>query len=118
MFLVRSLGTGVSRRRDPVLSSQRYLVHLNVWNCTCPSFTFDAFPVHPVPMSDDGAHDETRDLGRALGGIGLGTGDGVPPFCKHLLACLLVDKWEDMLGGYVEERSVTRDEMAGIVADL
>lgn len=40
------------------------------------------------------------------------------PICKHILACLLAEKWEAALGGYVLERSVTREEMAGIVADV
>lgn len=44
-------------------------------------------------------------------------GEGVP-CCKHLLACLLADRWDAALGGYVEERRVGKEEMAGIVADV
>ncbi|KAK1777915.1 hypothetical protein QBC45DRAFT_415563 [Copromyces sp. CBS 386.78] len=42
----------------------------------------------------------------------------VPPVCKHLLACLLADKWREALGRYVTERLVSREEMAGMVADV
>ncbi|KAK3943562.1 Coproporphyrinogen III oxidase [Diplogelasinospora grovesii] len=41
-----------------------------------------------------------------------------PPVCKHLLACLLADRWSAALGRYVVERRVSRVEMAGIVADI
>ncbi|KAF7959996.1 hypothetical protein EAE96_001597 [Botrytis aclada] len=37
------------------------------------------------------------------------------PICKHLLACLLVERWGDVLGMYVRERVVGREEMAGLV---
>jgi hypothetical protein len=38
-------------------------------------------------------------------------GEGVP-VCKHLVACLLGERW-DLLGGYVREREVSREEMGG-----
>lgn len=41
-----------------------------------------------------------------------------PPCCKHLLACLLVDKWSEMLGMYIENRVVSSEDMAGIIADM
>jgi hypothetical protein len=44
-------------------------------------------------------------------------GDGMP-CCKHLLACLLADRWESVLGSYVTERVVERAELAGIVAEI
>jgi len=40
------------------------------------------------------------------------------PVCKHLLACLLAERWEAALGGYVIERRVGREEMAGIAAEV
>ncbi|TGO40315.1 hypothetical protein BHYA_0039g00570 [Botrytis hyacinthi] len=36
------------------------------------------------------------------------------PICKHLLACLLVERWSDVLGTYVGERFVGREEMGGL----
>lgn len=40
------------------------------------------------------------------------------PCCKHLLACVLAERWDAVLGGYVEERLVGREEGAGLVGDL
>lgn len=54
----------------------------------------------------------------SFGGMNLDSRGDTPPCCKHLLACLLVDKWSEMLGVYIEDRVVSKDEMAGIVADL
>jgi hypothetical protein len=53
---------------------------------------------------------------------GLST-DGLPggaegvPCCKHLLACLLAERCEEELGGYVKEVRLGREEMAGLGAD-
>lgn len=50
---------------------------------------------------------------------GLGEdGEAVPPCCKHLLACVLAERWGAMLGRYVIQRTVGREEMAGIFADI
>lgn len=58
--------------------------------------------------------------GRGGGGGGPGSegGDGGVPCCKHLLACVLAEKWNTVLGGYMEERVVGREEAAGLVGDL
>ncbi|UPL00476.1 hypothetical protein LCI18_011410 [Fusarium solani-melongenae] len=117
IFIVRSLASTLSRRtRDFSLSSKRYVIHLNAWNCSCASFTFDAFPSHPPPATEQmecPSQDEW-----SFGGLGLNPSGDVPPCCKHLLACLLVDKWPAILGQHVEDREISREEMAGIVADL
>ncbi|KAF5027202.1 hypothetical protein F66182_690 [Fusarium sp. NRRL 66182] len=119
IFLVRSLATTLSRRtRDFGLSSKRYIVHLNAWNCSCASFTFDAFPSHPVPVMNQTQQPPPKDEEWSFGGLGLDSRGDAPPCCKHLLACLLVDKWPAMLGSYVEDWVVSREELAGIVADL
>jgi len=58
----------------------------------------------------------------SFGGISLehnNTGEGSSaPICKHLLACLLAERWSAALGRYVFDRKVGREEMAGIVADV
>ncbi|KAK2069829.1 hypothetical protein P8C59_004376 [Phyllachora maydis] len=60
----------------------------------------------------------------SFGGLSLdGTEDSVSeteavPVCKHLLACLLAERWKAALGRYVVERRVRKEEMAGLVADL
>ncbi|CAM1509268.1 Fc.00g030070.m01.CDS01 [Cosmosporella sp. VM-42] len=125
-FVVKSLGTTLLRRnRDVGLSSKRYPVHLETWNCSCASFTFEAFPVDagsPLEYEHGGAPDNAPENqpGWSFGGMsldGLGAGGNVP-CCKHLLACLLVDKWPGMLKKYAEERTVSREEMAGLIADM
>ncbi|KAH7134809.1 hypothetical protein B0J13DRAFT_91312 [Dactylonectria estremocensis] len=121
VFVVRSLATTLTRRgRDAALSAQRYIVHLNVWNCTCASFTFDAFPSQPSHASEDDTVPEPPVLW-SFGGMsldGLGESVGHVPCCKHLLACLLVERWPGMLGQYIEDRTPSRDEMAGIFAGV
>ncbi|KAH6969875.1 hypothetical protein DER45DRAFT_67882 [Fusarium avenaceum] len=120
VFLVRSLATTLSRRaRDFGLStSKRYVVHLSAWNCSCGSFTVDAFPSHHVNTTDQVRQLPSQEEEWTFGGFGSDSQGDTPPCCKHLLACLLVDKWPMMLGMYVEDRAVSRDDMAGIVADL
>ncbi|KAK4216195.1 hypothetical protein QBC37DRAFT_417550 [Rhypophila decipiens] len=72
------------------------------------------------PPLEAGNSQDTRDtLGWTFGGLTLEQGGGdCPPLCKHLLACLLAEKWNDALGQYVVERQVSKQEMAGIVAEI
>ncbi|KXH53251.1 hypothetical protein CSAL01_08272 [Colletotrichum salicis] len=57
--------------------------------------------------------------GWQFGGLSLdGVDDGGVPCCKHLLACLLSEQWGDTLGKYVTERRASKEEMAGLVADV
>jgi hypothetical protein len=89
-----------------------YAVRLEAWNCSCAAFAFVAFP-------GTGSARDSRDenaLGNAgwvVGGRSLGRD---VPVCKHLLACVLAERWEGVVGGYVKERKVGREEMAGIGA--
>ncbi len=46
-----------------------------------------------------------------------GLGDDVP-ICKHLLACILSERWHAALGRYLIERTMGREEIAGLVADV
>ncbi|KAI1275711.1 hypothetical protein F5Y07DRAFT_389601 [Xylaria sp. FL0933] len=45
-------------------------------------------------------------------------GAGGVACCKHLLACVLAERWDAVLGRYIEERLVGREEAAGLVGDL
>lgn len=109
-----------------------YVVRLGAWNCTCAAFAFAAFPGDGMAFvegdgdvdmdmdmdvgEDDDDGTQSRDDGEwSFGGMSLG--DGVP-CCKHLLACLLAERWSAALGEYVEERKLGTSEMAGIVADI
>lgn len=49
-----------------------------------------------------------------VGGLSVdGLDGGSVPVCKHLLACVLGEWWGGVLGRYVKEREVGREEMAG-----
>ncbi|POS81157.1 hypothetical protein DHEL01_v200428 [Diaporthe helianthi] len=127
-------------------SSQRaYVVHAAAWNCTCAAFAFSAFPSLSGPSllapaesrgedtvpamivtQDDGDSAEDSGEGRQsrpwqFGGVSLEGGPdagGVPPCCKHLLACVLAERWPTGLDGYVNRWEVAREEMAGVFADV
>ncbi|KAH4354056.1 hypothetical protein HBH98_014200 [Parastagonospora nodorum] len=92
-------------------TSTSYQVRLRAWNCSCPAFAFAAFPaVHPEPTYQPS--DATEDAW--FGGVSLG--EGIPPVCKHLLACVLVEKCAGLFGGFVVEREVGVEEAVGWAA--
>lgn len=101
-------------------------VRPTAWNCSCPAFTFSAFPTDTYPttpsspsshnppaprrqkknvVSDDENEEETWEFG------GLSVGVEIP-MCKHLLACLMVERWKGF-GEHVEVREVSIEELAG-----
>ncbi|KAK5109227.1 hypothetical protein LTR62_007209 [Meristemomyces frigidus] len=104
-------------------STTSYEVHLNSWTCSCPAFTFAAFPAsNPGPSSMEtgtgtlaGNHvrlADDDDLQRSwLFGGSLTLGEGMP-VCKHLLACVLVEH-SSLFADMVQKREVTVDELAG-----
>ena len=109
----RSYGAG--RTYDPLAT--HYEVRPAAWNCSCPALAFAAFPGFVgSASSDDGEADlhmaraEREDGGLGFGG--LGRGNGMPPACKHLLACVLVEQC-DMFKGFVEQKEVSAEEIAG-----
>ncbi|KAK8039679.1 hypothetical protein PG993_008090 [Apiospora rasikravindrae] len=61
-------------------------------------------------MSRDGLDPEHEEDGAV--------GTGGVPCCKHLLACVLAERWRDVLGGYVAERRAGKEEAAGLVAGI
>ncbi|RFU32683.1 hypothetical protein B7463_g3661, partial [Scytalidium lignicola] len=110
--------------------TRTYTVHLEVWNCNCAAFAFAAFPAGgdglsftPREVDSDGLlgdrwessgeRDEEREW--EFGGLSLDGGEeqGVP-CCKHLLACVLAERWEALLGRFVNHREVSLEEMAGL----
>ncbi|KAJ9666089.1 hypothetical protein H2201_003767 [Coniosporium apollinis] len=99
---------------DP--SATHYEVRLAAWNCACPAFAFAAFPLSAASLDDEaGAASglSGTDGGWNFGGLSLGQGGA--PVCKHLLACVLVEKCK-MFGAFVEERVVSVEEAAGWAA--
>ncbi|KAH8160624.1 hypothetical protein CIB48_g7626 [Xylaria polymorpha] len=141
--LVRSAQPQSHRRQHSTSSGGRaYIVRLSSWNCTCAAFAFSAFPPLPSPpfpsasqpggypitlaaatQEDDDAMSSAGDAGQAweFGGLsadGKDDAGGGVPCCKHLLACVLAEKWNAVLGGYMEERIVGKEEGAGLAGDL
>ncbi len=116
-----------------------YTVRLNAWNCTCAAFAFSCFPrssyypslAAPWDISKGGEDEDFPARGQQgrkeeskweFGGLSLDgkdgeRGEGQIPVCKHLLACLLAERWENVLGNYVKERVVGMEEMAGYAAE-
>ena len=117
-------GRGRPRRNDAELGagSRKYEVRLRAWNCSCPAFTFAAFGGGARGAAGEGTEVGVGEGGGqgewvwggdgSFGGLRRG---GEAPVCKHLLACVLVERC-GVLGGFVEERVVGWDEMAGWAA--
>ncbi|KAK4204808.1 hypothetical protein QBC40DRAFT_272423 [Triangularia verruculosa] len=110
-------------------NGQKYIVHLRAWNCTCAAFSFsivqslldDSSPILPeLPPEQIDSGGDSQETDWEFGGMstdGRESSGGVPT-CKHLLACLLAERWGDALGEYVSEKQVGKCEMAGVVADV
>jgi hypothetical protein len=117
LYIVKSIASTLGRRRQQRdLVTRTYVVRLAAWNCTCASFAFDAFPPSKPTYSTSYGDEEAMDISWS-GGLSL---DGMTedmPCCKHLLACLLAERWAVEHQNYVVTRHVTRDELAGIVAE-
>lgn len=110
-----------------------YHVHVEAWNCSCAAFAFAAFAAasSSMPWRSDGDGGELYGMREGIGGSGNEENEwefgglshdgreesGGVPVCKHLLACVLVERWEDVLGSYVKEKEVSREEMAGYGAE-
>lgn len=130
IYYVRSAQQRSSRSSTSYDTTTSYEVRLKAWNCSCPAFAFSAFPaIHPEPpvvaatyelsdMADatTAGHktDLEQDAGWIFGGVSLG--HDMPPVCKHLLACVLVEKCSGIFGSYAEERDVNVEEAAGWAA--
>lgn len=135
---VRSAQQRSSRFSTSFDSTTSYEVRLHAWNCTCPAFAFAAFPsVHPEPVvptyvppasgtttttGTTSLHDEMTQVDTMdslasewrFGGVSLG--EGMPPVCKHLLACVLAEKGSGVFGQCVQERRVSVETAAGWAA--
>ena len=133
VYIVKSLAStlkGAQRRAAGPSGAKvdvKYAVRLGAWNCTCAGFALDAYGGSkrtPVTTSSSltavptSAEVEVESLygGYSLDGTGRGEAD--VPCCKHILACLLAENWGSVLGGRVEAKAVTREEMAGVIASI
>jgi hypothetical protein len=118
IYYVRSAQQRSSRYSTSFDTLTSYEVRLGAWNCSCPAFAFSAFsPIHPeppVPTYEPGGEIQTEQGAWIFGGVSLG--EGMPPVCKHLLACVLAEQCADLFGRCVEERLVNVEEAAGWAA--
>jgi hypothetical protein len=133
VYYVRSAQQRSSRFSTSYDSTTSYEVRLSAWNCSCPAFAFAAFPsaiptsTVPGPSSISHSEVEERIVGHVeqdtiegrhdaeewtFGGVSLGT---TTPVCKHLLACVLVER-VGMFANHVEEEDVSWEEAAGWAA--
>lgn len=126
----RGGGGGTRGAAATIATGKRYLVRLGAWHCTCAAFAFAAAAASAAAggWDEEGqggvggeavrgdAREEWSFGGMSLDGLGQ-NGEEVP-LCKHLLACLLAERWDAALRDYVVEWRVGREEMAGIVADV
>lgn len=127
VYYVRSSQRGrhhAASRRDVVGTS--YEVRTRAWNCTCPAFALAAFAGRsPRGLSRDNDErleclesgqewndDDNTGCDERLGGLALA---GDVPICKHLLACVLVERGRG-LDEYVETTAMGKAEMAGWAA--
>ena len=127
VYTARSVASTLPRRGagGPGASARVYLVHLDAWSCSCAGFAADAYAARgregrAEPAIGDKGDAATRTW--KFGGFsttGLDAqGSQAIPCCKHLLACLLVDEWEELLAAHVEEKTCTKEELAGIIAGI
>jgi hypothetical protein len=124
IYYVRSAQQRSSRFNTSYDTTTCYEVRLQAWNCSCPAFAFSAFPaIHGEPPalechvfneSNAAVEQADRNSGWIFGGISLG--QGMPPVCKHLLACVLAEKCDGLFGEYVEEKDVNVQSAAGWAA--
>jgi hypothetical protein len=108
---------GTSRFHD-VIAPQYYEVRLLAWNCSCPAFAFAAFPPgveDAVDARDNGDLNWLETDNDELGLLLRKRARDSLPVCKHLLACVLVERVE-ALSGFAEEKIVSREEIAGWAA--
>ncbi|KAF2855256.1 hypothetical protein T440DRAFT_441272 [Plenodomus tracheiphilus IPT5] len=141
IYYVRSAQTRSTRFSTSIDTTSSYEVRLHAWTCSCPAFTFSAFPavsapplpstspplphiptspskVKAYPILSLSRHAETSAQGGkeawVFGGVALD--HGMPPVCKHLLACVLVERCKGLFAGFVEEKGVCVEEAAGWAA--
>ncbi|KAM3512791.1 hypothetical protein MY11210_003576 [Beauveria gryllotalpidicola] len=129
VYTVRSVAETRPRRGAPAkaTATRVYLVHLEAWSCSCAGFAVDAYAAGAreegmartaAPGGGGGAAAQMWKFG-GLSVTGLDAhGVESTPCCKHLLACLLVDEWEEVLAAYVEDKECTAEELAGIIAGI
>lgn len=122
MYSVQSAASTTSRgrRRHIPQASKSYAVHLDAWSCNCGAFALDAYSNYDVTSSTERPQGSRTSSG-GFGSLGMDARLGLQenfPCCKHLLACLLAEKWRGAPRGYGEDRYITKEELAAIIGGL
>lgn len=117
LYLVRSAQQSTSRNANYEHVTY-YEVRLDAWSCSCPAFTFSAFPASTVQSNTSSTPafafaEPVGDEAQWLFG-GLTRGSDMP-VCKHLLACVLVEHCH-IFAKFAEEKEVSVEELAGWAA--
>ncbi|PNS21495.1 hypothetical protein CAC42_1274 [Sphaceloma murrayae] len=107
-------------------AARHHLVRVETWSCSCPGFAFSLFPAWGHGGRDGGDHDHgSSDLGMGDEDVGRGRSQGKEwvaggflrgeqtPMCKHLMASLLVERCQNLFGGFAKERELSVDEWVG-----
>jgi hypothetical protein len=116
---VRSTATAAAqssgRFRD-VLAEKTYEVRTAGLWCSCPGWAVASFPAN-LGGGEQGIReaDEVVDEEQLIGPLLMVAGRQHLGMCKHLLACLLVERVA-CLQTYVEEKVVSLEELAGWAA--
>ncbi|KAL7914465.1 hypothetical protein GGI35DRAFT_146872 [Trichoderma velutinum] len=116
IYTVQSAVSTTSRRkRHTPQTTKVYAVHLDAWSCSCVGFALDAYTNYDVTIINEKLQNSpSPDL---FGNLRLDRLTSLEDFpcCKHLLACLLAEKWRKTPGGHVQDRYTTKEELAGII---
>ncbi|ORY64292.1 uncharacterized protein BCR38DRAFT_211414 [Pseudomassariella vexata] len=115
------------------IAGPTYVVRTVAWNCSCAAFAFSAFTSESnhggyVIQGKDDVISGTGlcETGWEFGGLSSdgqneklqgGKGSAGVPCCKHLLACVLAERW-GVLGQHVDERHVSKEEGGGFIAGV
>ncbi|PNP56916.1 hypothetical protein THARTR1_03063 [Trichoderma harzianum] len=116
MYTVQSaVSTASRRKRHTPQTIKVYAVHLDAWSCSCGGFALDAYSHYDVTSSSEKLQNSPPK--GLFGNLGLDrlTSCEDFPCCKHLLACLLAEKWRKSPGGHGQDRYITKEELAGII---
>lgn len=123
IYLVHSRASNKTYRvaHGSTQTPKSYLVQLDAWHCSCPSFAMDTFTGRSSPLSSSTESQTQRDNHSGWSGSfsrmshdGLGNLGESAPCCRHLLACLLSDTW-DLIMGHAHVWRYTNEEIAGLV---
>ncbi|KAH8130760.1 hypothetical protein LI328DRAFT_21479 [Trichoderma asperelloides] len=122
MYSAQSAASAASRgrRRLTPQASKSYAVHIDAWSCNCDAFALDAYSNYDMTGSTEQLQEpriSSGDFGSLVMDARLGLQEDFP-CCKHLLACLLAEKWRGTPRGHVEDKYITKEELAAIIGGL